>query len=368
MSKLKSIFYLLKETFDEWNKDHAPRLAAALSYYTIFSIAPFLIVVIAIVGFAFGQEAVQGTLDEQIQGLIGREGADMIQELILNSRKPSENIIASVVGVVTLLLGAGGVFGQLKDALNTVWNVAPKPGNGLIGTIRDRFLSFTMVLGVGFLLAVSLLLNAFLSLIQNYFVGLLPGTEFLLQTANFVISFGIITILFAMIYKVLPDAEVKWRDVWVGAAVTSLLFTIGKTLLGIYLGNSGVASSYGAAGSIVLILLWIFYSSQILLFGAEFTQVYARKYGSKILPDGDAVALNLDHKQQSETNVKPIPATATLAIDDSLPMLPADQIEQPVEGRKSWIYTPLAMGATIVGFLAGLFLGVHADEAQENSK
>ena len=380
MSKLKVLFSLLKQTYDEWNQDQAPRLAAALSYYTVFSIAPFLIVVIAVAGIAFGQEAVQGSLDEQIQGLVGREGADMIQEIVQNSRKPADNVIASVIGVATLLMGAGGVFGQLKNALNTVWNVEAKQGGGILNTIKERFLSFSMVLGVGFLLVVSLAMSTILSLVQNYFATLLPGTEVLLQVLNFVLSFGIITLLFAMIYKVLPDAEITWHDVWIGAAVTALLFTIGKTLLGIYLGNSGVASSYGAAGSLILILLWIFYSSQILLFGAEFTQVFARRYGSQIRPEDVAVSAD-DTEVQPEKRV----ALENIAIASHQPEYDASfQVETTaIEGMimtapvmtevkshrleadrksRSWLGTPLAIGATALSFVVGMFIGLRNND------
>jgi membrane protein len=280
MSFLKTMIDLLQQTYHEWTSDRVPRLAAALSYYTIFSLAPFLIVVIAVAGLVFGREAVQGRLDEQIQGLIGAQGADMVQQLIQNVSQPQQNIVASVVGLATLLLGASGVFGQLQDTMNTVWNVPERKGRGILSTIKDRFISFTMVLGVGFLLVVSLVISAALSAIHGYVLGLVPGTETILHIINILISFGIITVLFAMIYKILPDIAIEWRDVWIGAAFTALLFTLGKFLLGWYLGNSGVLTTYGAAGSLVIILLWVFYSAQILLFGAEFTQVFAKRYGS----------------------------------------------------------------------------------------
>jgi len=281
MNTIKSIFSLLKQTFDEWNQDGAPRLAAAFSYYTIFSIAPLLIVVIAVAGLVFGQEAVRGQLDDQIEGLVGAEGADIVQELVQNANRPNEGAVAAMLGVATLLLGAGGAFSQLQDSLNIVWGVKP-PNRGILGTIKAKFLSFSMVLFVGFLLLVSLVLSALITGIQGYFTDLLPAGGVMLQLINQVLSFGVITLLFAMIFKFLPDIKVEWRDVWVGAAFTSLLFTIGKYLIGLYLGGSGVSSSYGAAGSLVVILLWIFYSAQILLFGAEFTQVYAYRQGSKI--------------------------------------------------------------------------------------
>lgn len=280
MSHIRTFFDLLKQTFTAWNADKAPRLAAALAYYTVFSLAPFLIVVIAVAGLVFGQDAVRGQLDNQIEGLVGAQGADIIQELLQNAQRPADNIIATVIGLVTLLLGAGGVFGQLQDALNTVWNVQPRPMT-FWQTLKARFFSFAMVLGVGFLLLVSLVITTVLSAFNQVMAGWLPGLDALWQIVNFAVSFGIITVLFALIYKLLPDTDVRWRDVWVGAAFTSLLFGIGRFVLGLYLGGGAVASPYGAAGSLVVVLLWIFYSAQILLFGAEFTQVYAHRHGSR---------------------------------------------------------------------------------------
>jgi membrane protein len=283
---------LLKQAFDEWNADNAPRLAAALSYYTAFSIAPLLIVVIAVAGLALGRDAVSNRLDEQISGLIGSQGADIIQEIVANASRPQEGILATVIGVVTLVLGAIGVFIQLKGALNAVWGVAPAPGQpqqGILKTLRDHVVSFGMVLGIGFVLLVSLVISAVLASLSNFVNGLLPQTQFVSQIINFALSFVVITVLFALMFKFLPDTSISWRDVWVGAALTSLLFTIGRYLLGVYLGNSGVTSIYGAAGSFVLILLWIYYSAQIFLYGAEFTQVFAQKYGSRRATQGDPV-------------------------------------------------------------------------------
>jgi len=378
MSKLKTLFSLLKETFDEWNRDRAPRLAAALAYYTTFSLAPFLIVVIAIAGLVAGQEAVQGRLDEQIQGLVGREGADMIQELIRNVSKGSDSALASIIGLITLLLGAGGVFGQLQDALNTVWGVEVKPGRGILATIKDRFLSFSMVLGVGFLLMVSLVLTSLLAFVHMFFLGLLPGAEFILQILNFAISFGVVTLLFAMIYKILPDAEIQWHDVWIGAAVTSVLFTIGKTALGIYLGNSGVLSTYGAAGSLIIILLWIFYSAQILLFGAEFTQVYARRYGSKIIPSANAVAVTAEARVQAGMSATSKDEKVTAASDYQTPTTPEQVRERgafvaPNMAPPVAIVTPPAIEQPprpfpfmtlitgCIAFLVGMFVGTRRE-------
>lgn len=286
--KPKDIVGLLKDTFSEWQEDKASRLAAALAYYTVFSLAPLVIIAIAIAALVFGQEAAQGRIDEQIEGLLGSQGADAVQDMIKNSRKAEQGTIATLISVGILLFGASGVFGQLQDSLNTIWEVAPKPGRGIKGFIKDRFLSFSMVLGIGFLLLVSLILSAGLAGVGNYFGHLMPGLPFL-QALNFLLSFGIVTVLFALMFRVLPDAKIAWGDVWIGAAITSLLFTLGKYLLGLYLGNGSVGSTYGAAGSFVVLLLWVNYSAQILFFGAEFTQVYANKYGSRIVPAKNAV-------------------------------------------------------------------------------
>lgn len=290
---LKQIWRLLKETFAEWSKDKASRLAAALSYYTVFSLAPLLIIAIAIAGSFFGEEAAKGEIIGQIQGLVGKDGAEVIQTAIENAgQQEKQGTVASLISIGVLLFGASGVFAELQDALNTVWEVEPKPELGIGGFIRKRFLSFAMILGIGFLLLVSLVISAALSGINHYTSNLLPAFALLWPPINFIVSFGVITLLFAAMYKFLPDVKIAWSDVWIGAAMTALLFVIGKFLIGLYLGNSSLSSTYGAAGSIVIILVWAYYSAQILFFGAEFTQVYARKYGSQIVPDRFAVPLN----------------------------------------------------------------------------
>ena len=292
----KSIFSLLKEAFKEWQEDEALQLGAALAYYTLFSIAPMLLVVIAVAGLVFGREAVQGQLDNQIQGLVGVQGADAIQAMVANAGRHEGGIWATVIAFATILFGATGVFTQLQTSLNHIFDVKAKPGQGLKGLLRARAAAFGMLLGIGFLLLVSLVISAGLSAAGNYLLGLMPGAEFVLQALNFVISLGVVTVLFAMLYRFLPDVKIAWRDVWFGAAVTALLFTIGKFLIGLYLGNSSVASVYGAAGSLVVVLLWAYYSSQILFFGAELTEVWARRRGKRIEPDEHAV--RADHKME----------------------------------------------------------------------
>lgn len=252
---------------------------------------------IAVAGVAFGQQATQGQVVDQISGLVGRDGAELIQGMIASAGNRSTGIVATVLGIVTLLLGASGLFGALHDSLNTIWEVQPKPA-GIMGMLRQRFVSFTMVLGVGFLLLVSLVLTTALAALGRFVGGLTPGSELLAQILNFIVSFGVITLLFALIYKILPDVDIEWKDVWIGAAATSLLFTIGRTLIGLYLGRSGAASAYGAAGSLVLMLLWVYYSAQILFLGAEFTQVYAKRFGSRIRPSANAVAVTEEARAQ----------------------------------------------------------------------
>jgi membrane protein len=286
--QIKPVYTLFKESFQEWMDDDALDLGAALAYYTIFSLAPLLLVVIAIAGLFFGRQAVQGELVGQLEGMVGRQGAEAVQTMVANAGHHGSGVLATVVAVATILFGATGVFGQLQKTLNKIWDVQPKHGLGVKGLLRARALAFGMVVGIGFLLLVSLVVSAALSALGTYATGLLPGSEILLRILSEVISLAVITLLFAMVYRVLPDVEISWRDVWAGSVFTAVLFTLGKYLIGLYLGHSSVASVYGAAGSLVIVLLWIYYSSQILFFGAEFTQVYARRYGTRIEPSKNA--------------------------------------------------------------------------------
>jgi membrane protein len=281
----KSLWQVGKDTVAQWIEDQPFPLAAALSYYTLFSLAPLLIIVISIAGFAFGREAAQNQIVETVQGMIGQESAQAIQGMIENaSDQPKTGMISTVIGIIALILGAGGVVGQLQTSLNTIWGVEPKPGQGVWGFIRQRFISFAMVLGIGFLLLVSLVVSAVVTGITEFVGTFFGGTELVAHALDLIVSFALITVLFAMIYKFLPDVKIQWGDVWIGAALTSLLFTIGKFLIGLYLGSSGVTSAYGAAGSLITVLLWVYYSALIFFLGAEFTQVYASQYGSGVKP------------------------------------------------------------------------------------
>lgn len=297
-AKLKRVWILLRQTISSWSEDRASRLAAALAYYTVFSIAPLLVIVIAIAGLVFGREAATGQIQMQIQSLVGPDSAKAIQTMIQNAGNMKSGLVAGALGILALLFGAAGVFGELQDGLNTVWEVKPKPGRGIMGMLKDRFSSFAMVLGIAFILMVSLIVSAGLAAANQFIGGLMPAMKIIMHAVNFLVSFGVITLLFAMIFKVLPDVKIAWRDVWIGAVATALLFTIGKFLIGLYLGQSSIGSAYGAAGSLVIILVWVYYSSQILFLGAEFTQVYAEEYGSRIVPAENAQPVTKDARAQ----------------------------------------------------------------------
>lgn len=290
---------LLKETINDWLEDNALRLSAALAYYSVFAIAPLFIIAITVAGWFWGAEAARGELGAQLKTFIGSTAAESVQAMVRSASKPSDGIVAGIVGFITLLLGASGIFAQLKDALNTIWEVRLKPGGGIKAFIRERLLSFGMVLSIGFLLLISLAATAALAGFSGYIGKVIGIPPALLGAAGFLVSVGMVTTLFAFIFKVLPDARIEWRNVWIGAALTAVLFEIGKWGLGIYLGRESTASSFGAAGSLVLLLLWVYYTSCILFLGAEFTQVYARATGHVIRPAKNAVRITrLEREQQ----------------------------------------------------------------------
>lgn len=286
--RVKDAWATVKETAKDWSDDDASSLAAALAYYALLSLAPLLVISVSVAGWFLGPEAAKGRVAGELSGIVGSEAARGIQEVVVSADEPKRGVIGAVVGVVTLFIGASGVFGQLQTSLNTIWEVEPKPNRGVLAALKDRFFSFTMVLGVAFLLLVSLVLSSILSSLGNALADTLPGGAVLWQGINFALSLGAITALFALIFKVIPDARIQWRDVWLGAAVTAVLFTIGKQLLALYLGTAAVGSSYGAAGSIVALVVWVYYATQILFLGAEFTQVQARRRGAAIEPTDNA--------------------------------------------------------------------------------
>ena len=285
----KSIWQFLKTTINEWVEAEPFQLAAALSYYTLFSLAPLLLIAIGVAGLVFGREAAQNQIVETLQGMIGQDSAKAVQEMIqASSEKPKTGMLSTIIGFVALLFGAGGVVGQLQTSLNKMWEVTPKPGQGIWGFLRQRFFSFAMVLAIGFLLLVSLVVTAVLSSFTSMLSSFLGDATFVAHAIDILVSFGFVTLLFALIYKYVPDVEIQWRDVWVGAALTSILFTVGKYLIGLYIGTSGVSSTFGAAGSLITILVWVYYSSLIFFLGAEFTRVYATQYGSGVAPAENA--------------------------------------------------------------------------------
>lgn len=352
---LKELPTLFKLSYQGWKEDHASRLAAALAYYTIFSLAPLLVIAIAVAGFLWQRDAVQQAVLDQIGGLVGAQGQTFVASLLDSANHPAQGVFATIVGIVTLLFGALGAFNELHNALNTIWGFEEERVQGIWNSIQkliiQRFLSFAMILGIAFLLLVSLIISAALTAFGTWIGGLLPFQEIILQIINLIITIAFVTVLFALIFKFLPDAEIAWRDVWVGAFVTAVLFSVGKTLISLYLGSSAVATSFGAAGSLVILLLWIYYSAQILFFGAEFTQVYANQLGSQIAAEGNEQAATGQQTPFHEPARKPrkqsaqrqiIPVTAPIHYVD-------ERIEKENEQTSRFI-----LGLMTASFLTGI--------------
>ena len=308
---LLPVWKLIRKSVVAWIDDYAPSMGAALAYYTLFSLAPLLIIAIAVAGLVFGEEAARGEIVAQIQGLIGREGAMAVQGLLKSTNGPARDIVATLISTVVLVIGATTVFGELQSALDRIWRVpAPATANGIWSLLRSRLLSFGLVLGLSFLLLVSLTISAAIAGFGKWSYGFFEGREAYLHALNFSISFVITTLLFAMIYKFMPRASITWRDVWVGAAVTSLLFEIGKFCIGVYLGTTSVASGFGAAGSLVVLLVWVYFSAQVFLLGAEFTWVYAHEYGSRRDQSGEKSALAVPSRSGGRKSAKALRAGA----------------------------------------------------------
>ena len=295
---------LLSATFSDWYEDRAQRMGAALAYYTIFALTPGLVIVMALAGLLLGPGA-ESQIIGQIHDLIGEQGAKAIEATVRSARATPPGATGIALALVTLVFGLWGVFGELQDGLNTIWGVTPKPGRTVFEIIKERFWSFAMVVGIGFLLLVSLVLSAWIAAVGTYLSYLLPAPAAALEALNFVLSFAVITGAFALIFKLLPDVKIAWRDVWLGAAVTSLFFTGGKFLIGLYLGKSAVASAYGAAGSLVVIVVWVYYSSQILLFGAEFTKVWTKRRGSGFVPEKMAEPVTQEARAEQGLGPRP---------------------------------------------------------------
>jgi membrane protein len=337
------IFELLKESAKGWAKDNASLLAAALAYHTIFALAPLLVIAVAVAGVVFGEAAVQGQIVAQIEDAVGRETAVVIQNLVANASQSGASVIATVLSSVLLLLGASGLFSKLQKTLNMIWGLTPAPEQGILNVLKKRSLAFGMVLIVGLLLLLSQVATAIITAVSNSMADWLPEVGTLLPELNFLASLFILTILFALLFKMLPDADLTWKDVLLGAAVTTLLFLLGRYLIGLYLSRGSAASTYGAAGSLVLILLWVYYSAQIFLFGAEFTQVYANKYGSRLKPANNAVWRD-SNNLPDEVNSHPYRIAAAPA--------PPDEPEEETAVPR-WQH-PIATG--LFGLAAGLLL------------
>jgi membrane protein len=273
---------LIKETFDQWQTDEAPRLGASLAYYAIFSMAPLLVIVVAIIGFVYKGDTV-GEIQHQMESMMGPAPAKVVAEAIHNVNTFGHGIIATIISVIVLMLGAAGVFSELHTTMNKIWKTPAKKYSAIVGLLRDKFASFAMVVGVAFLLLISMILSTVLSAIIRYFSELLPGAAPVWHLGDFAISLCVVALLFAALFRYVPDTRVHWHDVWVGAIATAVLFDLGKFGIGFYLGHSGIASTFGAAGSVVVILAWVYYSSQIVFLGAEFTHVYAKHHGSRAI-------------------------------------------------------------------------------------
>src|SRR2546423_11508548 len=290
---------LFRQTVSEWIEDKAPQLGAALAYYTVFSLAPLILILLAVIGVVFRNDpaGAWSRATEQMSYFLDRSGVQVVQEIARSVSQPARTTSATIIGIAFALFGASGVFGQLQDALNTIWGVKAKPAAGIWSFLRARFLSFAMVAGVCFLLLVSLAIEALLKGFSHYIQSALPGGIVIAITVYLIFDFAVVVLLFAMIFKFLPDVSIQLRDVWIGAVMTAILFGIGKWLLGFYLGSGAAGSAYGAASSLITLLLWVYYSSQILLFGAEFTQVYAERAGRGAKPDEYAVRVKTTEVQ-----------------------------------------------------------------------
>jgi membrane protein len=303
----KELYQLLKDSVSAWIDDYAPSMGAAISYYTVFSIAPLLLIVIAVAGLVLGQDAASGQIFAQLQGLLGDAGAAAIEGMVESASLSGKSFFATAVGVITLIIGATTVFGELQSALDRIWDSpAAEKKEGIWNLVRTRILSFGMILAIGFLLLISLVVSAGLSALGSWWAPMFFGWEIALQIVNFIVSLVVVTALFALIYKYLPRAKIGWHDVWIGAAATSLLFALGKFLIGLYIGKSSVASGFGAAGSLVVVLVWVYYSAQIFLLGAEFTWVYAFRHGSRRGEKSGAAA----QAAEPGTRARPLPSKA----------------------------------------------------------
>ena len=302
MKKIKKYFHVLKEAGAGFSQDNCAKLSAALSYYTIFAIGPLLIIVISLSALIYGRDAIEGRLYGQIKGLIGSDAALQVQEIIKNSQHSNKGVIGTIIGTVALVIGATGIFTEIQDSINFIWSLRAKPKRGIVKYLTNRLLSFSLIVSLGFLLIVSLVISALLDLLSDRLTHYFPNTTvYIFQGINIAIIFVIISLLFAIIFKVLPDGKIKWKDAFVGASFTSILFIIGKAAIGFYLGRSNLGATYGTAASVIVILTWVYYTSLILYFGAEFTKAFALEYGGGIVPDETAVFIIKREAKEIET-------------------------------------------------------------------
>jgi membrane protein len=324
---LKDLKFVVRRTFNEWREDQASRLAAALAYYTIFSIPPLLVIALSIVGQIYDRQLAQQQLISQARSIVGSGGASAIETILQNAQSPTGNALVIVFGLATLLFGASGAFSQLESAMNTIWDVPPQSGQGILHTIRERLLAFAMVLSIGFLLTASLVISTMLGALDNLLAGTVPNQVVVFQLIEATISFGTTVLLFALLFKVMPEVEIAWRDIWVGATVTALLFSVGKWLLSFYVSQATPGSAYGAAGSLIVLLVWIYYSSQILFLGAEFTQVYANHYGRRLAfgheapgSEGEAGIEDAEEARSVDTtqDIPPVPSSVARPATDEI--------------------------------------------------
>jgi membrane protein len=289
--RTKDFLSILENTFAAWNRHEAPRLGAALAFYTILSLSPLIIIIVAFAGLIFSRSTAQAHILSQVQVMIGPEGGKAVESMLAHAQKPAAGVLGTIVGLLSLLFGASGVFTELRSALNLIWEVTPEETSGVVGLLRERVFSFGMVLSIGFLLLVSLVVSAVLAALGKFFGGFLPIPSPVLSVLNFLISYIGVAVLFGLIFRYVPEAKVRWQNVWLGALVTALFFTIGKTLIGLYLGKSSLGSAYGAAGSVIVVIVWVYYSAQIFFFGAEFTHAYTKQQS----PDAPDASIAVEH-------------------------------------------------------------------------
>jgi membrane protein len=388
------LFRLFVKAGKAWSEDYAPSMGAAIAYYTVFSLAPLLVIVIAVAGAVFGRDAVQGQIAAQLSGLIGQQGATLVQSLVAAASDRDKGLLAGLISTGVLVVGATTVFAELQSALDRIWHVPPsQQPQGIWATLRARLLSFGLILGMVFLLMVSLAVSAAVAAFGALTSKLMPGAEWMLQLVNFAVSLGIATVLFAMIYKMMPSTRIAWRDVWVGALVTGILFEVGKFLIGLYLGKSNMTESFAAAGSLVILLAWVYYAAQVFLLGAEFTKVYAQERGSRAAQkamegtkataltgtptDSDEAAGVTETSMVDATATSSVDATATASAEDEVPpnavplprvpgivrlqenraLLRSEDVQRDIEEPRAWWDKPgleaaVAAGSAVAGGVA----------------